>query len=152
MVKGEKFQAAILSLLQSRSTIVNLLNSNQEIEERNWMGRDFLYPAVRVQILRMNPPPTENGECRPLITDALFTVICYTDTNSSKDCLHLMDAVSAGMRGVRLHTTADIIPMSRIDILDYIWPVAEGDRIWRGEVQSRVRVKEPGALPQIVTY
>lgn len=111
------------------------------------MGRDFNYPSIRVQILRETPPPNYNSECNPLTGDIFFSIICFQLGDNSLECLQLMDAVQVASRGKRLPTSAYIIPKTRIQFVEYVWPVAESERHWRGEVQLRTQVKESGWEP-----
>ncbi len=149
MVKPDKVQQALLDLLKAYSPLVALVG--EEIRERNYMSRTWKYPAVRLQIRNMGPRSSDNGECRPLIAQVSFTVLCYTDSTSSKDCLQLSYAAASALQGKRAGLAGELIPVTRIDLPEsgFSWPVSEGDRLWRAEFQGRVTVKQLGFPPDV---
>jgi hypothetical protein len=153
MVDLEKLQETLLTFLKSQSAIIALLGdadhpADKEVREHDWMSRNFAYNNIRLRMLQMGPRPDDNGECRPLISNVSFSVVCFGADASSRPCLRIMQAVHSEMNNKKLPDTAFIRFVSRIEVPPngLIFPVPDGERVWRGEVQARVTVKEPGGL------
>lgn len=141
MISPVKIAEALITALKSTTALTSLVGS--EIREDEWMGGDFVYPAVRVRLTSMGPPSNHNGECRPNVAKLQFSILCYTEGRSSKKCLELGAVVEGALKNKHIETS-DIAPMSRITIPEggYVFPVAETENLWRCEVQGLWEVKD----------
>lgn len=74
--------AAILAYLKSKTSITSLLLNGgaTEIRERQWMGEDFEYPAIRVSLDFF---PSING-CGP--DDLTAHIQVFSEQKSSQEC------------------------------------------------------------------
>ena len=92
MIDNDLIQAALVAKLKANTALVNWLttfSAQSEIRESQWQGRDFFYPAVRVelgtQIEEGNPP------CYSTIP---FTVYSYSEKDSSREANQLAGYVN----------------------------------------------------------
>lgn len=92
MISNEIIQAALISYLKADTSIISFLtqfNAQDEIRESEYQAREFVYPAIRlelgVQIEEGNPP------CYSTLP---FTVYCYSEEASSKQCNQLAGLVN----------------------------------------------------------
>jgi len=116
-----------------------------EIREDNWTGTDFVYPGCRVAINSLSP--IGDGECRPLMWEVAFSVLCYAEGSSSKAAANLAGIVEKYLIGRRIKYPSDIpivIPVTRINVPPngVIPPVPENERLWRAENQFVAQVKD----------
>lgn len=136
MVDPVSVQSSIISLLKGQSSVTSIVG--EEIREDTWMGREFLYPSVRVAIQRIAPMTGNNGTCRNDIGDVSFTVYTFYEGTSSKNCADLTGKVANVLWNKQLAGFVTVVSVQQTEI---IMPVQEGERLWRGEVRARTVVK-----------
>ena len=82
MIDDNTIQAAIVAKLKANSALVTWLtqfSAQAEIREAQWQGREFVYPAVRVEITSNIP----QGET-PCFSQITTTIYYYSESDSSK--------------------------------------------------------------------
>jgi len=92
MIDNDLIQAALVAKLKADTSLVAFLttfSAQAEIRESQWQSREFIYPAVRVelgtQIEEGNPP------CFSTIP---FTVYSYSEKDSSREANQLAGYVN----------------------------------------------------------
>lgn len=91
MIDNNEIQAAIVAKLKANTALTTWLaarSTSSEIRESQFAGRDFLYPAVRVEI----GTQTEEGN-PPCYSTLPFTVYTYSEKNSSQEANELAGLV-----------------------------------------------------------
>ena len=137
MIPNNTVQAAIISYLKSKPTIVALLVDNagvahpDEIREVEWQGDTFSYPNIRVDLGTQEYPITENN-CN--LTNLTFSIYVFSEMYSSKEANHIAGVIegiinkksitSGGVQFVRVICT--LVPAIRRD-----------ERTWRSEIICR---------------
>ncbi len=103
MISNDLVQAAIVAQLKADTPLVDWLTartSGSEIRETQWQGRTFSYPAVRVQIGAQLPGG--NGPCYVTTGEAPFTVLSFSEQDSSQQADQLMGLVNDALLGKHL--------------------------------------------------
>lgn len=111
---------------------------NMNIKEANWMGDEFVYPAVRVDNETM-PFTQLNGNCYGQWFNILVSVYVYTEGTSSMECGRIMKLIG---QLFGLGFVSSSLLRSQPLKIDHIPPIPVGDTIWRGQVIVTGRVKE----------
>lgn len=91
MIDNNEIQAAIVAKLKANTALVTWLTARgagDEIREAQYQARQFLYPAVRVEI----GTQTEEGN-PPCYSTLPFTVYAYSEKNSSQEANELAGLV-----------------------------------------------------------
>lgn len=92
MIDNDLIQAALVAKLKANTALVNWLttfSAQSEIRESQWQGRDFFYPAVRVEL------GTQVEEGNPPCYSAIpFTVYSYSEKDSSREANQLAGYVN----------------------------------------------------------
>lgn len=92
MIDNDQLQAALVAKLKANSALTTWLGQRStagEIREGQFQGREFQYPAVRVEI----GTQTEEGN-PPCYSTLAFTVYSYSEKNSSQEANQLAGLVS----------------------------------------------------------
>lgn len=82
MIDDNTIQAAIVAKLKANMALIAWLTQFQaqaEIREAQWQGREFVYPAVRVE-LTGNTPIAEP----PCYSQVTFSIYYYSESDSSR--------------------------------------------------------------------
>jgi hypothetical protein len=90
MIDSLTIQIDLIADLKLSATITALLNSVDEIKESQYQGRDFSYPAVRLQILTNRPYPSRE-KCDH--SEVTFALRSYAESASSKSCGEIANAI-----------------------------------------------------------
>jgi hypothetical protein len=136
MVSTNDVQTAVIGLLTGTYAVTELVH--EEVREDEWQGTDFVYPALRVQIT--NLMPEEDGTCRETKTFAQFTIQCYSEADSSKQCGTLANTVVSAIFGQVL--TRPYMRSLRINVMRVVPPYRTAPRIWRSDVQAQCHIYE----------
>jgi len=91
MIADHEVQIDLIALLQGETTITTLLDSADEVREHQYMGKSYALPALRIHISG-NTPHITRQECDHSTVN--FSVLCYTEEASSKNCRQLSKAVN----------------------------------------------------------
>lgn len=92
MIDNDQLQAALVAKLKANSALTTWLGQRStagEIREGQFQGREFQYPAVRVEL----GIQTEEGN-PPCYSTLAFTVYSYSEKNSSQEANQLAGLVS----------------------------------------------------------
>jgi len=95
VIDNAVIQADLVTDLKADGTLTALLASEDEVREDQYQGTVFGYPAVRVAIDGQTPID-DREQCDHARLN--FTIVCLTETGSSKTCDEL-----AGVVKDRLH-------------------------------------------------
>jgi hypothetical protein len=125
VISPELVQAGIIAKLKADTSLVAWLtarSAGSEIRENQWQGRQFVYPAIRVDLL----PQTETGN-PPCYSQTLFNVFAFTEGDSSKDCGILAGLVNAAL--IRKKFSLGSVP-----------PLRTAERVWQalGQYQTNL--------------
>jgi hypothetical protein len=95
VIDNSEIQAAIVAKLKANSALTAWLAARStagEIRENQFQGREFQYPAVRVDL----GTQTEEGN-PPCYSVLPFTVYCYSEKGSSQEANELAGLVNSAL-------------------------------------------------------
>jgi hypothetical protein len=142
MISNELIQQAIITKLKANTPLVNWLedlSAGSEIRESQWQGVAFTYPAVRVEA-GTQVPDGNLGTCHTSRSELPFTVISFSDADSSRQADILAGLVNAALFGVRLTGTGFASMIINSDGLIHAARTAE--RAWRAVGLYRMKLYE----------
>jgi len=148
MISHASFQEQVIDTLQAYSDLTDLLPSpsdgSYEIRELHWQGTEFEYPNVRVDVRPQTPEGL--GNCRPTISIIDFAVVAFSENDSSLECERICFEIGEALFGTQPEdATPSQGPAWRCETVNLMRinsPRRIPERIWRGEVIFRARVKE----------
>jgi hypothetical protein len=134
VISPELIQAGIITHLKADTALVAWLtarSAEDEIRENQWQGRQFVYPAVRVDLL----PQTEPGN-PPCYSQSLFNVFVFTEGDSSKDCGILAGLVDTALLRKKFSGTG--YNSGLVISLGTVPPIRTAERVWQalGQYQT----------------
>lgn len=129
-------QEAFVTKLKGSPVATTVPNAN--IREANWMGDEFVYPAIRVDSDSMAFAAL-NGNCYGEWFDIVVSVYVFIEGTSSRECGRIMGLVG---QLFGLQTVSNSQLKSQPLDVNYIPPTPVGDTIWRGQVLITGRAKE----------
>lgn len=91
MISDHEIQEDMITLLQGEATVTDLLHSAEEVREHQYMGKAYRAPALRIHIAA-NVPHIPRQQCDHSTVN--FSVLCYTEEDSSKRVRILAKAVN----------------------------------------------------------
>lgn len=144
MISNDLIQAAIISHLKADTTLVDwltALSAGEEIRETQWQGVQFGYPAVRVQI--GTQMPGGNGPCYVTTGETPFTVLSFSEHDSSQQADQLMGLVEDALLGNHLSGSGFRTGPVLSDGL--IKATRTGERLWQAVGLFRMQLY--GGLP-----
>lgn len=136
MISNDLVQAGIITKLKADTALTTWLtdrSAGSEIRENQWQGRQFVYPAIRVDLL----PQTEAGN-PPCYSQALFNVFAFTEGDSSKDCGILAGLIDTAM--IRKNFSGTGYNSGIISSLGTVPPIRTAERTWQalGQFQTNL--------------
>ena len=143
-ISNNVIQADLIAYLQADTdlvaamTAVNALANATDIKEDQYVGRDFNFPAVRVDVQRQTAIDEED-QCTN--TRLMFTLWIYTESGSSKNCDSIAGVAHRAINRQHLAGTGYNIPRMRADL---IGATRIEDRLWRASVICRGNVRPSG--------
>lgn len=141
MISNDTFQAAVVAKLKANATLANWLTSlgaGSEIRENQWQGATFVYPAVRVDVGTQTP--VGDGPCYLTTSEFTFTVLSFSESDSSKEADLLAGLVNAALVGRQLSGTGFKSLVIKSDGLTSA--SRTGERTWRAAGLYRVTIYE----------
>lgn len=131
---------ALITKLTGDATLLATLpgGTSDEIREEHWQGTDFAYPNVRLGVNFMNTNAI-NGQCHGQWFDFSASAYVFSEGESSKECQTIMGVIG---RLFLLATVSSAALRTQPLDVDYVPPIAEDIKLWRGEVLITGRVKE----------
>jgi len=142
MIANDLIQAAIISALKADTTLTDwltALNAGSEIRETSWAGVTFSYPAVRVQVGTQAPGPADST-CYLTSGEVPFTVLSFSESDSSQQADHLAGLVNAALIGARVSGTGFRSLLIQSDGLTHA--TRTGERTWRAIGLYRMQIYE----------
>lgn len=143
MISHASFQEQVIDELQAFGALT-LLVPAVEIRELQWQGTEFAYPNIRVDVRTQTPEG--GGQCRPKISIESFVVVAFSEGDSSLECEQICFQIIEALFGTQLE---DLAPSQgptwrceTINLATFNAPRRAAERVWRGEVIFRGRVKE----------
>ena len=92
MIGNDVIQRDFIISMKTKANIVALLNNSGDIKEDQYQGKEFEYPAVRVDIKRQTPMPND-GNCD--LARLMITVRAYAEGSAgSTEADEIVAAVS----------------------------------------------------------
>lgn len=136
MISAELVQAGIIAKLKADTSLIAWLtarSASAEIRENQWQGRQFVYPAIRVDLL----PQTEPGN-PPCYSQVLFNVFAFTESDSSKDCGILAGLVDTAL--IRKKISGTGYDSGLVLSLGAVPPLRTAERVWQalGQYQTNL--------------
>lgn len=135
MIGDEILQAAIITKIKSQAPYGNVAST--EIRELEWQGDSFTYPNIRVE-LETNVPYFDDQE-RCTLQRVEFSIYCYSEQRSSKECSQIKTLVTNAMQR-QFNDVAGQIRFTRLRIIDSVPAVREDERVWRSQVKFGSKV------------
>ncbi len=103
-------------------------SAGDEIREAQWQGAAFVYPAVRVEV-GSQTPESETSHCYETNGIVPFTVLSFTEDDSSQNVDILASLVNTAIFGKRISGTGFAGLAIRSDGLSHA--TRTGERTWR---------------------
>jgi hypothetical protein len=130
MISNDVLQAALVARLKAQSTVTGLLNGATEIREQQWQGRNFDYPAVRVN-LRTQVPLIPRQQCE--WSRLSFSIYCLSEEKSSKEADELAGAVNAALNRTAWTVSSDGFRFFFVRSSGLNSAIRMSERVWRAE-------------------
>lgn len=136
MISPELVQAGIITKLKANTALTTWLtdrSAGSEIRENQWQGRQFVYPAIRVDLLAQTEPGNP-----PCYSQALFNVFAFTEGDSSKDCGILAGLVNTAL--IRKKFSGTGYDSGLVSSLGVVSPIRTAERTWQalGQYQTNL--------------
>ncbi len=136
MISNELVQAGIIVKLKADSALTTWLtdrSAGAEIRENQWQGRQFVYPAIRVDLVNQ----AENGN-PPCFSQASFNVFSITEGDSSKDAGILAGLVDSAL--IRKKFSGTGFNSGLTTSLGATGPIRTAERTWQalGQYQANL--------------
>jgi len=143
MISHASFQEQVIDTLQAYIDLTNIVALG-EIREESWQGTEFSYPNVRVDVRTQTPEGS--GNCREKASIEYFSVLAFSDLDSSLECERICFEIIECLFGAALYDEAASQGpnwMSRtVNLVQFNAPRRGSEKVWRGEVAFKVRVQE----------
>lgn len=136
MISNELVADAIIAALKADADLVAWLtarSSADEIRENQWQGRDFTYPAVRLDL----GDQVEVGN-DPCFSEIPFTVFGFAEGDSSRDANILAGLISAALVRTRNNGTGFTGGLVANDAMT--GAARTGEKIWRAPGLYRMKL------------
>ncbi len=131
MIANNVIQAAIIAALKADTDLIAWLtaqSAGDEVRETQWQGAAFVYPAVRVEV-GSQTPEIETSSCYETNGTAFFSILSFTEDDSSQSADILADLVNEAIFGKRISGTGFASLSIRSDGLTHA--SRTGERTWR---------------------
>jgi len=143
MISHASFQEQVLDELQAFIDLTTFVPADQ-IKEYQYQATEFTCPGVRVDTRTQTPEGT--GNCRTKHSIENFAILAFSEEESSLECEQICFQIGEALFGVQLE---DLAPAQgpawraeTINLVQYNAPRWTAEKVWRGEVIFRCRVKE----------
>lgn len=132
MINEKYFQKTIYNELRSYTPLVTIIGNQNNIKEAQWQGTNFIYPAVRFNVLNMSP--VGDTECRLSQWNVSFYVESYSEKDSSAEVRDMSYHIGNALFGKRL-TAYDVndvavFKLMRIDFTTSDDAMRITERLW----------------------
>ena len=133
MFSNYAVRAVLVDYLKNKSAIIGITST--EAREKQWQGKDFVYPAIRVNIILQKPAVDVNCGW----SDLQFSVQCYSENSSSYESetmefqvTDVLDKKTISSDGVKIYSIhcVGMVGSNRID-----------ERTWMAEVLFTAKVQ-----------
>lgn len=128
MISPDLVQAGIITHLKADTALIAWLttySAQAEVRENQWQGREFVYPAVRVDLLNQ----TEPGD-PPCFSQVQFSVFSFAEGDSSLTCAQLSGLIDTAL--IRKKFSGTGYESGLVTTLGGIPPIRTGERVWQG--------------------
>lgn len=142
MIGPNNLAAGVIAWLKADTAIAAYLaarNATGEIRQLSWHGREFVYPAIRVDI--GTESPFENGPCGPTRSQLPFRVYTFSEQDSSYECGELAGLVHARLFSQKIDASVTYGFTTTLITMDG-WPnpVMTGENIWQCVMAFRCQI------------
>lgn len=135
-IGDEVVQAAIVAKLKSLAPFQGV--QGVEVRELEWQGDTFTYPNVRVELEYNSPYFDEQLKCT--LQRVEFSVYCFSEQRSSKECSQVKSAVINAMTSNGFSNQSLNIKFLPVRIVDNVPAVREDEHTWRSQVKFGTKV------------
>lgn len=126
-IRNDQIQAGLVSYLKSKTTITSLLDSVDEIREDQWQGTEFLYPNIRVRLIKNEP----YQECFHSFTCGIQV---FSEEASSREADQICGTIATEFHPKSFTSNSLAFLVNVTNVL----PAVRSDtRTWRSEVLIR---------------
>ena len=142
VISNVEIQKALIAQLKADTDLVawlTALSAGSEIRETNWQGAEFSYPAVRAAIGNQQPGP-DTSKCYLTTGEVPFTVVSFSESDSSQQADELANLVNAALVGKRI--TGDGLGSLAIMSDGLTHAVRTNERLWRAVGLYRMQIYE----------
>lgn len=134
VLSTDTIKGVLIALMKSATTITNKLTTYgtgaSEIREYQWKSRDFLYPAIRVRVIRNLP---EDGNCKK--ANISVSLLVFTEDQSSATCDEISGIIATYFKGRQYVSTFSgndySVSLTRVTMIP---AMSLGETTWRSEV------------------
>lgn len=134
VIRNDLLKGAVISYLKTVTEVTNKLveygSTALEIRESQWQSDEFVYPNIRVRIIRNEP---ESGECNR--SNATVSIMVFTEAQSSATCDEISGIIATYFKSKQFSVSfeGDTYHLS-LGGVTLIPAVRAGVTIWRSEV------------------
>ena len=130
VLRTDLIKGALIAYLKTVTAITDELSSSSEIREYQWKSRDFLYPALRVRMVRNTP---EDGDCKK--ANVTISLLIFTEDQSSATADEISGIIATYFKGIQFSSTFQSVDyhfsLTRVTLVP---AVSVGELTWRSEV------------------
>lgn len=136
MISPDLVQAGIVSHLKANTALIAWLttySAQNEIRENQWQGRQFVYPAIRVDLLTQTEPGNP-----PCFAQVLFNVFAFAEGDSSLTCAQLAGLIDTAL--IRHKFSGTGFNSGLVTTLGSVPPIRTGERVWQALLQYQTNL------------
>lgn len=137
MISNATIQKALIAKLKANSALTTLLGGDTEVREQQWQGRDFTYPAIRVNLIQQLPMFSMDPCSWFSLT---FSVYSLSEDRSSYEADALASAVNDALHEKGWSEESDGFRFHKIRSIGLNSAVRMSERVWRAEAFFNARM------------
>lgn len=136
MIGDEVIQAAIIAKLKALAPFQSVAST--EVRELEWQGDEFTYPNIRVELEDNSPYFDEQLNCT--LQGVEFSVYCFSQQRSSKECSQVKTAVINAMVSNGFSNSSLNIKFLPVRVADNVPAIRQDERTWRSQIKFSSKV------------
>jgi hypothetical protein len=140
MISDNLIQQDLITKLKTITSVTSILADGVNgIKELQWQGDDFLYPAVRLDLISTGYEFDEQARCS--LYNAEFILYIFSEERSSKQCSQIKGLLENFLTG--LGWTGTNAKFTKLRLIDSVPAVREDERTWRSQLQYQTLIQNP---------